>query len=128
MSSPAPRRLLGLSLSTLLCFVLASGMTLVAGTAAAADELVYGAPLISGATLVEPGRYVSRQSFDDTVKWYERKVGRSRSVRWQRVINTPGLVAIHIENLHRGEEWSGINIYKKGAEVRVFYLARANEK
>jgi len=36
----------------------------------------------------------------------------------------PGVKAIHIENTRKQEEWSGLNIYLKGNEVRVFFLPR----
>lgn len=99
-------------------------VALFAMPAGAAGEFkAHGVLLPNGAVRVAEERYRLPESFDATAKWYSQVYKPDKFPR-RRIINQPGVKAIHIVNPEQGGEWEGLNLYEYRGEVRLFILVR----
>ena len=88
-------------------------------TASADTEL--GAPLPEGSRKVAEHRYKSSTDFEGTTKFY-KKVFNDFSSAKKKIVNQPGVNAIHYPNTSGRGAWEGLNIYEANDEVRIFVV------
>ncbi len=99
----------------------------VAALALAATDLPPEAPLPKEAVaLEEPGRYRTSRSFDETIEYYQREFRRTGGVRWNNVVNLPGIKAKNVTCLRKKTKWEGINIYEARGEVKIYVIPRVS--
>jgi hypothetical protein len=93
--------------------------------AAAEEQEVYGAPLIPGAKLIEPGRYSSPRNYTETILFFQRFYKSKGGIRWTTIAHLPSVKAKHISSTLKKTLWEGVNIYETNGEVRLYYLPRS---
>jgi hypothetical protein len=79
------------------------------------------------APMDEPGRYRSSRSLDETLDFYQRELRRVPGIRWNNIVNLPGIKAKNITCLRKKTKWEGINIYETRGEVRLYVIPREVE-
>ena len=79
------------------------------------------------APMDEPGRYRSSRSLDETLDFYQREFRRVGGIRWNNIVNLPGIKAKNITCLRKKTKWEGINIYETHGEVRLYVIPREVE-
>ena len=95
----------------------------------AAADLPPEAPLPKEAVpLEEPGRYRTSRSLDETLNFYQRYFRKTEGVRYNNVVNLPGIKAKNISCLRRKTKWEGINIYEARGEVMIYVIPRIVEE
>lgn len=83
-----------------------------------------GAHLPRWAAPVEENRFRSPWNWDQTITWLNRNYNTRQYPRI-RIVNLPGVKAIHIANRSGRGGFSGINVYEmRGGEVRFYVLPR----
>lgn len=92
---------------------------MVALSAAAETEL--GAILPDNARKVAEHRYKSSTDFEGTIKFYKSKYPDATNNR-KKIVNQPGVHAVHIANTSGKGGWEGLNIYEANDEVRIYVV------
>jgi hypothetical protein len=83
-----------------------------------------GAHLPRWSAPVEENRFRSPWNWEQTITWVNRNYNRNQFPRI-RVVNMPGVKAIHLANRTGRGDYSGINIYEmSNGEVRFYVLPR----
>lgn len=88
-------------------------------TAQAETEL--GAILPENARKVAEHRFKSPNDFDGTIKFYKTKYPDATNNR-TKIVNQPGVHAVHIANTSGKGGWEGLNIYEANDEVRIYVV------
>ena len=94
----------------------------ILGGATASASTVSGAQLPAEVSRIDRQRYLSKRSWDRTIKFYQGVYGRKRGIIWKRIDTPPGIKAIHIANTRARRRWDGINIYEAEGKVTIFVL------
>ena len=97
-----------------------SAMILASALTARADNEL-GAPLPEGSRKVAEHRYKSSSDFEGTLKFYKKTCGDFSSAK-RKIVNQPGVNAIHYPNTSGRGGWEGLNIYEANDEVRIFVV------
>jgi hypothetical protein len=92
---------------------------MLAGAAWADSEL--GAVLPDGARKVAEHRYKSSTDFEGTLKFY-KKTYPDASYPRTKIVNQPGVHALHLSNPSGKGAWEGLNIYEANDEVRIYVV------
>ncbi len=105
-------------------FAIALSITLaLSKLALAAGEFkAHGFTLPGGSVKVDDDRYRLPQAWEDARRFYRSVYPPAKFPR-KALPNFSGVRAEHIAN-PGGGEWSGVNLYEKGGEVRVYVLKR----
>ena len=83
---------------------------------------VSGALLPPEASRIGTRRYVSKRTWDRTLRFYREAYRRKRGIIWKQVDTPPGIKAIHIANIRTRRRWDGINVYRAEGRVTIFVL------
>jgi len=101
---------------------------LVAALLVAATDPPAEAPLPKEAVPLEAlGRYHTARSFDETIDFYQREFRRVGGIRWNNIVNLPGIKAKNITCVRKKTKWEGINIYETRGEVFLYVIPREEE-
>jgi len=95
-------------------------MVVMVGATAWGDAEL-GAQLPDGARKVAEHRYKSSTDFEGTLKFYKRTYPDFTSAR-KKIVNQPGVNALHIPNTSGKGAWEGLNIYEANDEVRIYVV------
>jgi hypothetical protein len=95
----------------------------VTGLSASAESEL-GAVLPDGARKVAEHRYKSSSDFEGTLKFYKKTYSESSHPR-KKIVNQPGVHAVHIPNTSGKGAWEGLNIYEANDEVRIYVVPAA---
>jgi hypothetical protein len=80
-----------------------------------------GAVLPEGSRKVAEHRYKSSTDFEGTMKFYKKTYPDFTSAR-KKIVNQPGVNALHIPNTSGKGAWEGLNVYEANDEVRIFVV------
>ena len=80
-----------------------------------------GAILPENARKVAEHRYKSPNDFEGTIKFYKTKYPDATNNR-KKIVNQPGVHAVHIANPSGKGAWEGLNIYEANDEVRIYVV------
>jgi hypothetical protein len=97
-----------------------SAVLAVLSVNAFAAETELGAVLPDNARKVAEHRYKSSTDFEGTLKYYKKIYGDSYTRT--KIVNQPGVHAVHIANTSGKGAWEGLNIYEANDEVRIFVV------
>ena len=85
-----------------------------------------GAPLPQWSREIGEHRFRAPSNWSQTQTWFNRNYNARQFPRI-RIVNQPGIKAIHLANRTGRGDWSGMNIYElENGEVRIFVLRRAD--
>ena len=93
---------------------------LMLASAAWADSKL-GAVLPDGAHKVAEHRYKSSSDFEGTLKFYKKTYSDSTYPR-KKIVNQPGVHAVHLAHASGKGAWEGLNIYEANDEVRIYVV------
>ena len=110
--------------NSLIIGALVTLMLLFAAPSARADDFV-NPPIISGAKMIEKGRYSCPSNYNETLMNYRRMLRNSGGgFKWRTIIHQNNLKAKYLENTRKNSKWAGINIYEYNGETRIFVVPR----
>lgn len=120
--------------SRIVAYIAASALGLaflLPGSARAEDKEHLGALIPKRAKKIGEDRFRSPWGWDSTKRWLDRNY-KSWEYPRIRIINKPGIKAIHIRNgkkKKKKSKWSGINMYElRTGEVRFYVLERLEDE
>ena len=90
--------------------------------ALAAGNRTHGLILPSGVQEVGENRYRSSDSYEDTLKFFDKTY---KGIPRKEIINQPGLQAMHFESVDPRSGWEGFNVYQRDSEVRIYVIPRS---
>lgn len=87
---------------------------------------VSGAQLPPEVSRIDKRRYLSKRTWDRTLRFYREVYRRKRGIIWKRIDTPPGIKAIHIANTRARRRWDGLNLYEANGRVTIFVLATSD--
>ncbi|RMG20362.1 MAG: hypothetical protein D6729_03040 [Deltaproteobacteria bacterium] len=92
---------------------------------AAEYQIYLGATLPKWAKKIGEHRFRSPWDWHTTMRWVRKTYPNRVEYPRIRIVNQPGIKAIHLKNARRHGDWEGMNIYElEGGEVRIYVLPR----
>ena len=109
--------------------ILIAGFIAFAPDAFAAPPGTYlGAPVIPYAKNIEEGRYETKMDFYSARRWFQKQFRGMHLIKRTKLVNQPGVKAIHFKNGYKKGKWAGINLYKLNQVVRFYIIPRDSAK
>ena len=105
--------------------ILIAAFIAFAPCAFAAPPVTYlGAPVIPYAKKIEEGRYETKMDFYSAKKWFTKQFRGMSFIKRKKLVNQPGVKAIHFKNGYKKGKWAGINLYKLNQVVRFYIIPK----
>ena len=93
---------------------------------AATPPTYLGAPVIPYAKEIHEGRYETKMDFISAKKWFQKQFRGMSNITLKKLVNQPGVKAIHFKNSNSKNKWEGINLYQINRVVRLYIIPREN--
>ncbi|GAB4306044.1 MAG: hypothetical protein Kow0090_21390 [Myxococcota bacterium] len=87
-----------------------------------------GAPVITNAKEIEEGRFETRLDFDSAKKWFQKQFQGMDNIKLKKLVNQPGVKAVHFANTSPASKWEGINLYQINRIVRFYIIPRKTDE